>query len=71
MASSEERYRLHGAVQIEYPDPGGERSRGKAGRGPKHKVPLVAAVLLAEDEHRLQMELTPVPGFTFRALWNN
>ena len=67
MADREERYRLHGAVQIDDAYLGGERSGGKAGRGSENKVPFVAAVSLTEDEHPLRVKLTPVPGFTFRA----
>jgi len=70
MAEREERYRLHGAVQIDDAYLGGERSGGKAGRGSENKVPFVAAVSLTEDEHPLRVKLTPVPGFTFRALWD-
>ena len=31
-------------------------------------VGLAAPVWLTEDEHPLRVKLTPVPGFTFRAL---
>ena len=30
----------------------------------------MAAVSLTEDEHPLRVKLTPVPGFTFQALWD-
>jgi hypothetical protein len=30
----------------------------------------VAAVSLTADEHPLRVKLTPVPGFTFQALWD-
>jgi transposase-like protein len=69
MAEREEGYRLHGAVQIDDAYLGGERSGGKVGRGSENKVPFVAAVSLTEDEHPLRVKLTPVPGFTFQALW--
>ncbi len=42
----------------------------KAVRGSENKVPFVAAVLLTEDEHPLRVKLSPVAGFTFRALWD-
>lgn len=71
MAEREDRYRLHDAVQIDDAYLGGERSGGKAGRGSENKVPFVAAVSLTEDEHPLRVKLTPVPGFTFRALWDD
>jgi hypothetical protein len=36
----------------------------------ENKVPFVAAVSLTADEHTLRVKLTPVPGFTFQALWD-
>jgi hypothetical protein len=68
MGERGERYRLHGAVQIDDAYLGRERSGGKAGRGSENNVPFVAAVSLTEDEHPLRVKLTPVRGFTFRAL---
>lgn len=70
MADREDQYVLHGKVQIDDAYLGGERSGGKAGRGSENKVPFVAAVSLTEDEHPLRVKLTPVPGFTFQALWD-
>jgi transposase-like protein len=70
MADREDQYVLHGKVQIDDAYLGGERSGGKAGRGSENKVPFVAAVSLTEDQHPLRVKLTPVPGFTFQALWD-
>jgi transposase-like protein len=70
MADREARYILNGRVQIDDAYLGGERNGGKAGRGSENKVPFVAAVSLTADEHPLRVKLTPVPGFTFQALWD-
>lgn len=73
MTEREDRYVLHGSVQIDDAYLGGERSGGKVGRGSENKVPFVAAVSLTEDAYPLRVKLTPVPGFTFEALkaWSN
>jgi transposase-like protein len=68
MTEREDRYVLHGSVQIDDAYLGGERSGGKVGRGSENKVPFVAAVSLTEDAHPLRVKLTPVTGFTFQAL---
>jgi hypothetical protein len=47
---------------------GGERSGGKAGRGSENKVPFVAAVSLSDDGHPLRIKLTPVSGFSLKAI---
>ena len=47
---------------------GGERSGGKIGRGSENKVPFVAAVSLSDEGHPLRVKLTPVPGFTLKAI---
>jgi transposase-like protein len=70
MADREDQYVLDGKVQIDDAYLGGERSGGKAGRGSENKVPFVAAVSLTADQHPLRVKLTPVPGFTFQALWD-
>ena len=62
---------MHGAVQIDDAYLDGERGGAKAGRGSKNKVPFVAAISLTEDEHPLRVKLSPVPGFTFRALYDS
>ena len=68
MAEREERYVLEGKVQVDDAYLGGERSGGKVGRGSENKVPFVAAVSLSEDDRPLRVRLTPVPGFTLKAI---
>ena len=68
MAEREARYVLEGQVQVDDAYLGGERSGGKVGRGSQNKVPFVAAVSLSEDGHPLRTKLTPVPGFTLKAI---
>ena len=68
MAEREDRYVLEGNVQVDDAYLGGERSGGKVGRGSENKVPFVAAVSLNEDGHPLRVRLTPVPGFTLKAI---
>jgi len=46
----------------------GERTGGKAGRGPENKVPFVTAVSLSDQCHPLRAQLTLVPGFTLKAI---
>lgn len=68
MATREERYVLDGKVQVDDAYLGGERTGGKVGRGSENKVPFVAAVSLTEDDRPLRVRLTPVPGFTLKAI---
>ena len=68
MAEREERYVLAGNVQVDDAYLGGERSGGKAGRGSENKIPFVAAVSVNEEGHPLRIKLTPVPGFTLKAI---
>ena len=68
MAQRERRYVLEGAVQVDDAYLGGERCGGKVGRGSENKVPFVAAVSLDNDGHPLRTKLTPVPGFTLKAI---
>jgi len=68
MAEREERYVLDGKVQVDDAYLGGERSGGKVGRGSENKVPFVAAVSLSDDGRPLRIKLTPVPGFTLKAI---
>ena len=68
MAEREDRYVLEGNVQIDDAYLGGERSGGKVGRGSENKVPFVAAVSLSEDGRPLRIKLTPLSGFTLKAI---
>lgn len=68
MAEREAHYVLAGQVQVDDAYLGGARSGGKVGRGSENKVPFLAAVSLSEDGHPLRTKLTPVPGFTLKAI---
>jgi hypothetical protein len=49
---------------------GGELSGGKVGRGSENKIPFVAAVSIDNDGHPGRIKLTPVSGFTIKAIAN-
>lgn len=68
MASREQMYVLEGNIQIDDAYLGGEHSDGKAGRGSENKTPFVAAVSLSKDGHPLRAKLTPVSGFSLKAI---
>lgn len=68
MADRERRYLLVGNVQVDDAYLGGERSGGKAGRGSENKVPFIAAVSLTDEGHPLRVRLTPLRGFTLKAV---
>lgn len=68
MAEREQAYLLGGQVQVDDAYLGGERSGGRAGRGSENKVPFVAAVSLSDEGHPLRTKLTPVAGFTLKAI---
>lgn len=68
MFEREAKYTLSGQVQIDDAYLGGELSGGKAGRGSENKVPFVAAVSLDDNGHPLRIKLTPVSGFTLKAI---
>jgi hypothetical protein len=68
MADREARYLLEGKVQVDDAYLGGERTGGKVGRGSENKVAFVAAVSLNEADRPLRVRLTPVPGFTLKAV---
>ena len=68
MADREDRYILEGKVQVDDAYLGGERTGGKVGRGSENKIPFVAAVSLSEDNRPIRVRLTPVAGFTLKAI---
>jgi len=68
MAEREDRYLLEGKVQVDDAYLGGERTGGKVGRGSENKVAFVAAVSLSAENRPLRVRLTPVPGFTLKAV---
>jgi hypothetical protein len=68
MADRDHRYALAGTVHVDDAYLGGERTGGKVGRGSENKVPFIAAVSLTEEGHPLRVRLTPVPGFTLKAV---
>jgi len=61
-------YSLSGLIQIDDAYLGGEFPGGKAGRGSENKVPFVAAVSLNDQGHPIHAKLSPVPGFTRKAI---
>lgn len=61
-------YTLEGQIQIDDAYLGGELAGGKVGRGSENKVPFVAAVSLDTAGHPLYIKMTPVPGFTLKAI---
>ena len=68
MVEREERYVLDGEVQVDDAYLGGELTGGTAGRGSENKVPFLAAVSVDPDGHPVHAKLTPVPGFTRKAV---
>lgn len=68
MAHREERYVLDGQVQVDDAYLGGEYSGGKAGRGSENKSPFVAAISLSDEGHPLRIKLTPISGFSLKAI---
>ncbi|MEQ1622065.1 MAG: IS1595 family transposase, partial [Methylococcales bacterium] len=68
MSEHETTYTLTGHVQVDDAYLGGELSGGKAGRGSENKVPFVATVSLDDKGHPLRIKLTPVTGFTLKAI---
>lgn len=68
MLEREAHYTLSGHIQIDDAYLGGELTGGKAGRGSENKVPFVAAISLNDEGHPLYIKMTPVPGFTIKAI---
>jgi transposase-like protein len=57
-----------GEVQVDDAYLGGELSGGTAGRGSENKVPFLTAVSVDASGHPRQAKLTPVSGFTRKAI---
>lgn len=68
MVEREARYTLCGQIQVDDAYLGGELSGGTVGRGSENKVPFVATVSVDPDGHPLRVKLTPVSGFTRKAI---
>jgi transposase-like protein len=68
MVEREAHYVLSGKVEVDDAYLGGELSGGTAGRGSENKVPFVAAVSLDPAGNPVRAKLTPVPGFTLKAI---
>jgi transposase-like protein len=68
MVEREERYLLGGEIQVDDAYLGGELSGGTAGRGSQIKVPFLAAVSVDANGHPVHAKLTPVSGFTRKAV---
>jgi transposase-like protein len=68
MLDREQHYVLEGQIQVDDAYLGGERSGGKAGRGSENKVPFVAALSMSDEGHPLRTKLTPVSGFSLKAI---
>jgi len=60
--------RLNGIVTIDDVYLGGERNGAKAGRGSEKKVPFVMAVEPSDEGRPRQAVMTPISGFTLKAL---
>jgi len=61
-------YALGGVVQVDDAYLGGEFPGGKAARGSENKMPFVAAVSTDAEGHPIYAKMTPVPGFTRKAI---
>ena len=68
MVERDAAYVLSGQVQVDDAYLGGELPGGKAGRGSENKAPFVAAVSLSEEGYPIQAKLSPVGGFTRKAI---
>jgi hypothetical protein len=68
MSEREEAYLLRGKIQMDDSYLGGERASGKAGRGSKNKVPVVAVFSLNEAGHPIHARITAVSGFSSEAI---
>lgn len=67
MAERDSQTPLDGMVQVDDAYLGGE-CRGARGRGSPNKVPFVAAVSTTDAGHPLHVKLSPISGFTTKAI---
>lgn len=67
MAQCDAAHPLRGEVQVDDAYLGGERP-GVGGRGSPNKVPFVAAVSLDQLGHPRRVKMSPLPGFTLKAV---
>lgn len=68
MVERDAQYTLEGQVQVDDAYLGGERVGGKAGRGSENKTPFIVAVSLNTEGNPMYAKMTPVPGFTSKAI---
>ena len=68
MCEREKAYLLRGKVQIDDAYLGEERNGGKAGRGSKNKVPILATVSIDDAGHPVHAKLATVRTFSFAAI---
>lgn len=59
---------LRGKIQIDDDCLGGERPGVMAGRGPENKIPIMAAGSLNEAGHPIHAGITPLLGFSSKAI---
>jgi hypothetical protein len=69
MANCDAAQPLRGDVQVDDAYLGGEHP-GIGGRGSPNKVPFVAAVSLNDKGHPVHVKMSPLPGFTLKAVAN-
>ena len=68
MLEREARYTLDGRVEVDDAYLGGERTGGKVGRGSENKTPFIAAVATTDSGAPRHVKLSPVSGFTSKAV---
>ena len=68
MLEREALYTLDGRVEVDDAYLGGERTGGKVGRGSENKAPFVAAVATTDSGAARRVKLSPVSGFTSKAV---
>ena len=68
MVEREAGHVLAGDVRVDDAYLGGALTGGTAGRGSENKVAFVAAVSLDVNGHPLRAKLTPLRGFTLKAI---